>query len=328
MTGARTRGRDATALWVVGPERAELRGEALRPPGEGELLVETLVSAISRGTERLVYEGRVPETERDRMRCPFQGGTFPFPVKYGYAAVGRVVDGAADLRDRTVFALHPHQDRFVIPAEAAIAVPADVPVERAVLGANMETALNIVWDAGIAPGDRVAIIGGGLVGLLTARLSARIPGTDVTVADVDAARAGPARTLGAGFAAPAELGDDFDVVVHASASEAGLRSALGAAGFEARVVEASWFGDAAPALPLGQAFHARRLSLVTSQVGSVPPARRARWTNRRRLETAMRLLADEALDVLVSGETRFADLPSDYGGILAAPDTLLHRIRY
>ncbi|MYZ49689.1 zinc-binding alcohol dehydrogenase [Propylenella binzhouense] len=328
MSGGPSPSTVARALWIAAPGAAEIRAEALSVPRPGEVLVETVASGVSRGTERLVFEGRVPESERGRMRAPFQAGDFPGPVKYGYAAVGRVLEGPAQLVGRHVFALHPHQDRFVVPEAAAIPVPPAVPPGRAVLAANMETALNIAWDAAIGPGDSVAIVGGGLVGLLAARLAARIPGTAVTVVDVDPARAGPAGRLGAAFALPGDVPADCDVVIHASASEEGLRTALAAAGFEARLVEASWYGDRAPAVPLGEAFHSRRLSLVASQVGAVPPARRARWTNRRRLEAAMGLLADEALEVLVTGETGFADLPGAYRGILADPGTLLHRIRY
>ncbi|MBA3325886.1 MAG: dehydrogenase, partial [Rhodobacteraceae bacterium] len=146
------------ALWIAGPGRAELRDVA---EASGEVVVETAFSGISRGTEALVFAGRVPEAERGRMRCPFQEGDFPFPVKYGYAAVGRAVEGPEGLRGRDVFVLHPHQDRFAAPAATCVPLPAGVPPGRAVLAANMETALNVVWDAGVGPCDRVAVVGAG-----------------------------------------------------------------------------------------------------------------------------------------------------------------------
>lgn len=317
----------ARALWITGPGIVEIRAEEVWP-ATGDVVVETAFSGISRGTEALVLANSVPQTESLRMRCPLQAGDFPHPVKYGYAAVGRVRAGPAALVGRDAFVLHPHQDRFRAPAAMAVALPEGVPPARAVLAANVETALNIVWDAGAAPGDRIAVIGAGVVGALAAWLCARLPGSEVTLIDVNRARAYLAAALGCGFAPPDQAPCDCDLVIHASASPAGLATALTAAGFEASVIEASWYGDRAVPAPLGAAFHSRRLRLISSQVGAVPPARRARWTRLRRLETALRLLADPALDALISGETAFADLPARYAAILDDPGTLCHRVRY
>jgi hypothetical protein len=326
-SGRRTAKVQATALWIVAPGLAELRPEAVAP-GPGDVLVETAFSAISRGTESLVLRGGVPLAERARMRAPLQAGNFPFPVKYGYAAVGRAVEGPDDLRGRDVFVLHPHQDVFAAPAAMAVPLPKGVPPGRAVLAANMETALNIVWDAGPVACDRIAVVGAGVVGALTAWLCGQIPGADVTLVDLNPDRAALAASLGCAFAPPEAAPADCDLVVHTSATGDGLTTALAAAGLEATVVEASWYGDRPPTVGLGGAFHSRRLRLVSSQVGHVPTARRARWSNRRRLEAALGLLADPALEVLVSGETRFAEIAPRYGDILARPDTLCHRIYY
>lgn len=315
----------ARAFWMVAPGRGEFRAE---PDPVGEVVVETLYSAISRGTEALVARGGVPDGERARMRAPFQAGDFPFPVKYGYAAVGRAVSGPPELEGREVFVLHPHQDRFAVPAAACLPLPAATPPGRAVLAANLETALNVVWDSGAGPGDRVAVIGAGVVGALAGWLCARLPGAAVTLVDVQPARAALAAALGCGFALPGAAPGDCDVVIHASATAAGLATALAAAGEEATVVEASWHGDRDPAVPLGLAFHARRLRLVSSQVGRVPPARAPRWSNRRRLAAALALAAAPELDALISGETPFADLPARYGAILDDPATLCHRVRH
>jgi 2-desacetyl-2-hydroxyethyl bacteriochlorophyllide A dehydrogenase len=314
------------ALWVTAPGQVEMREEELCP-GDRDLVIETLYSGISRGTEALVFRGGVPASEFERMRCPMQAGEFPFPVKYGYAAVGRVVAGEAHL-GRSVFALHPHQDRFAAPSSAAVPLPPGMPAGRAVLAANMETALNVVWDGGAAPGDRIAVVGAGTVGALTGWLCARMPGTEVTLVDVDPARAALAGALGCHFASPEAAPDACDLVIHASASGEGLATALALAGREAAVVEASWYGDRPVAVELGGAFHSRRLRIVASQVGAVPESRRARWPNRRRLIKALELLADPALDALISGETDFAELPERYGAILADPATLCHRVRY
>ncbi|MGY6412305.1 MAG: zinc-dependent alcohol dehydrogenase [Alkalilacustris sp.] len=318
------------ALWIEAPGRAALRPMPEPEAGPGMLVLETLFSGISRGTERLVFEGRVPDSEQERMRCPLQEGGFGFPVKYGYCAVGRVIAGPGGLMGRTVFALAPHQSRIACPEGLARPLPEDLPPGRAVLGANMETALNVVWDAGVGPGDRVAVVGAGVVGALVARLCARMPGTDVTLVDIDPSRAGLADRLGCGFAAPGAAPRGLaDVVVHASASGPGLAEALALAGPEAVVVEASWHGAGDTGVPLGGAFHSQRLRLVSSQVGRLPPGRAPRWDHARRLDAALALLAgDAACDALVSGETAFSDLPAAYGAILAAPGTLCHRIRY
>ncbi|SFJ13701.1 zinc-dependent alcohol dehydrogenase [Jannaschia pohangensis] len=314
--------RAAQALWIAAPKQAELRDVQFDVP-DGHVVIDTMFTGISRGTERLVFEGRVPESENQTMRAPFQEGEFPGPVKYGYAGVGRIAQS-----DDIVFALFPHQTAFAIPPEAAVPVPPTVPAERAVLAANMETALNILWDAGVQPGDRVAIVGSGVVGALVGYLSARIPGTEVCLIDIVPGRAALADALGCDFAEPQAAGGDADVVIHASATAAGLATAISLAGLEAAIVEASWYGTGTVDAPLGGRFHQRRLRLVGSQVGRIPPSHAARWTYRRRLQKALDLLADPALDVLISGETQFTDLVRRYEGILADPATLCHRVRF
>ena len=297
------------ALWYVGPGRAELREERVAAPNSGEAQVRALFGAISRGSERLVQAGRVPASEYERMRAPFMGGAFPFPVKYGYATVGRVEAGPPELRERVVFSLHPHQSLFTLPAAAAFPIPDGVPPRRAVLAANMETALNAVWDGAPGPADRVAVVGGGLVGLLIAYLCARLPGAEVTVVDLATVRAEPAQAIGARFAEPAGAPAECDLVFHASGTAAGLATALRLAGEEACVVELSWYGTGEVAVPLGEAFHSRRLRLVSSQVGKVAPSHRSRWTHGRRLAAALALLRDPVLDVLIAPAVAFEDLP-------------------
>jgi threonine dehydrogenase-like Zn-dependent dehydrogenase len=320
----------ATALWLTGPDRADLRSFAA-DPAPGEIVVTTLFSGISRGTERLVAAGRVPPSEHDRMRAPLMQGAFPFPVAYGYCAVGQISGGriAGGPREgEVVFALAPHATRFACPEAMAVPVPVGVPPGRAVLAANMETALTILWDSGAGPGDRIAVVGAGVVGALAGFLAARLPGAEVTLVDVNPGRATLARALGCDFARPDHAPRGQDLVIHASARAEGLATALDLAAVEATVVEASWYGAGEVAVPLGGAFHSQRLRLVGSQVGRIPPARAPRWTYRRRMETALRLLADPALDALVTGETAFADLPGTYAAILADPGTLMHRVRY
>ena len=312
----------ARALWCTGSESSELRPTEL---GQG-VLVQTLFSGISRGTERLVFEGRVPQSEWVRMRAPNQEGDFSFPVKFGYCAVGRISEGL--LAGQEVFALYPHQDSFRVAENMLYPLPKDLPADRAVLAANMETALNVLWDSGASAGDRIAVIGAGVLGSLIGYLAAKLPGAEVTLIDLNPAREELASKLGCSFALPDDAPADCDVVIHTSASERGLSLALEIAGQEATVLEASWFGSDTVNLSLGAAFHSKRLRIISSQVGSVPADRAPRWSHKRRMLKALELLCDPVLDVLISGESDFSELPEQYGRVLSDPETLCHRIRY
>jgi len=320
----------ADALWYTGPGRAEIRPESLPAEvGSGEVQIEALYSGISRGTERLVLNGSVPACEYTRMRAPFMAGDFPFPVKYGYAAVGRVVAGPDALIGCNAFALYQHQTAFTLPANRIALLPADVPPCRGVLAANMETALNALWDAAPGPADRIAVVGAGVVGCLCASLAGKLPGAEVTLIDIDKSRAVVAAALGVRFAPPDAAPGECDLVIHASASQAGLATALRLAGSEATVLELSWYGAGHVAVPLGEAFHSRRLRLISSQVGQVAASHRPRWSHARRMEAALGLLADPALDALIAPAVDFHDLPAALPKILAEPDgALCQLVRY
>jgi NADPH:quinone reductase-like Zn-dependent oxidoreductase len=321
--------RRAEALWYVGAGCAEIRAEILAAAGPGEVELRALYGGISRGTERLVFAGRVPESEYARMRAPFMGGSFPFPVKYGYATVGRIAAAPGALVGRIAFALHPHQTMFVVPADRVALLPENLPPARAVLAANMETALNAIWDAAPGPADRIAVIGAGVVGALCAWLAGKLPGAEVTLVDIEPRRAAIAAALGTGFALPEAARGDCDLVIHASATAAGLATALRLAGEEAQVVELSWYGAGEIAAPLGEAFHSRRLRLISSQVGQVAPSRRPRWSHGRRMDAAVSLLADPALDCLISPAVDFHDLPARLPKILTeSRDVLCQLVRY
>ncbi|MGH8220110.1 MAG: zinc-dependent alcohol dehydrogenase [Steroidobacteraceae bacterium] len=320
---------DTLAFWVAAPGHGELRRESVPAPGGQEASVRALYSGVSRGTEALIFEGCVPGSEYRRMRAPFQEGEFPGPVKYGYANVGRVVDGPDTLAGRTVFCLYPHQQHYVVPADALYVLPESVPASRAVLAANLETALNAVWDSGAAPGDRVAVIGGGCVGCLAAWVLSRLPGAQVELIDTNPHRRMIADAFGIAFAHPGTARPDADVVLHTSGSPEGLALALRVAAFEATVCECSWYGTRSVTLPLGEAFHSRRLILKSSQVGSVAASHRGRWTARRRMQLALALLADPALDLLINSEGPLESLPQAMQRLARAPgDTIMHRVRY
>ncbi|KAF0230859.1 MAG: hypothetical protein FD175_1306 [Beijerinckiaceae bacterium] len=311
--------KSARALYYTAPMQAEIRTVPLSALKPDEALVRTEFTALSRGTERLIASGLVPSGEEARMRCPLQDGDFPFPVKYGYCAVGVVEDGPAEWVGHRVFVLHPHQDRFVCNVSWLNRVPDFVPPARAALAANMETALNAIWDSGVSAADKVVVVGGGLVGLLVTWLAAKMPGTDVTLVDINPLRAEIAGHFGAHFAMPAHAPEGADVVFHTSASQPGLATAIRAAGKEAKVVELSWYGNREITAPLGGLFHAGRVSLVSSQVGTISPGHAARgWTYSSRLQAALRLLADDSLDQLITGTLAFDDLAPAIPRLLAA----------
>ncbi|GAA3582412.1 zinc-binding alcohol dehydrogenase [Amycolatopsis ultiminotia] len=321
--------RTAEAFWFTSAAGGQIRPVGVAPPGSGEVLVRTRFSALSRGTESLVLRGGVPPGQQDVMRAPFQDGDFPWPVKYGYLNVGEVVAGPPELAGRTVFCLYPHQTEYVVPASAVTVVPTGVPAERAVLAGTVETAVNALWDAAPLVGDRIAVVGAGMVGSGVAGLLSRFPGVDVQLVDPDPARAAVAEAFGIRYVPPEDAEGELDLVVHASATEAGLARSLELLGPEATVVELSWFGDRRVSVPLGENFHSRRLTVRGSQVGTVSPARAARRTYHDRMALALRLLADPAFDVLVTGEAAFAELP-DVISRLAAGELpgLAHRITY
>jgi threonine dehydrogenase-like Zn-dependent dehydrogenase len=301
----------------------------LPQPGPDEVLVRSLYSGVSRGSEALVFRGEVPVSEYQRMRAPFQAGDFPAPVKYGYINVGVVEQGPAPLLGRTVFCLYPHQTRYVVPAHAVHPLPKTVPPGRAVLAANLETAVNGVWDSEACIGDRITVIGAGTLGCLIAWLAGRIPGCSVELVDVNPERAQIAAALGVGFASPEQATAQADRVIHTSGSSEGLQLALELAAFEASVTELSWFGRGLVQLPLGEGFHARRLTLRSSQVSAVATVQRPRWDSRRRMQLVLQLLAEDTFDALITGESAFADLPEIMAELAAQPrQTICHRIVY
>jgi threonine dehydrogenase-like Zn-dependent dehydrogenase len=319
--------RKARALWIESAGLAALRDESLPEIGPGQVEVQASFSGLSRGTESLVFRGKVPPELHATMRCPHQAGELSFPVKYGYCSVGRVTAGAESIGQR-VFCLYPHQDRYVVAATDVVPIPDTVPDRRAVLAANMETAINGLWDAAPAVGARVAVIGAGAVGLLAASLLGQIPGVELQVVDIAPEKDPVIRALGLTPVRPAQAARDCDLVLHASGAPAGLELALSLAGFEASIIELSWYGTASVPLGLGGRFHTARLRIQSSQVGHVAQSQRARWSYRRRMQLALRLLADPAYDALLAEPVSFDDLPRALPGLLASTSSVTAVIEY
>ncbi len=322
-------GHDARAFWVRSPGVGEIRSMILPEPAPDQVLVRTLYTGISRGTEVLVFQGNVPIGQYGVMRAPHQEGEFPGPVKYGYLNVGVVEQGPVALMGRTVFCLYPHQTAYVVPASDVVAVPDGVPAARAVLAGTVETAVNALWDAAPLVGDRVTVVGAGMVGCCVARILAQFPGVTVQLVDVDASRSAVAAALGAEFVTPAQAAQGRDLVVHASATAEGLALALDLLAPEGTVVELSWYGDREVSLPLGGSFHSGRLTIRGSQVGTISPARRASRGFADRLTLALDLLRDSSFDSLCTGESAFEQLPDVLAAIAAGTrPALAHLITY
>jgi threonine dehydrogenase-like Zn-dependent dehydrogenase len=320
---------DEHAFWLRSPGHGEIRSAALPDPGPDEVLIRTVCSGVSRGTETLVFRGAVPPDQYTAMRAPFQEGDLPAPVKYGYLSVGTVEQGPAELRGRTVFCLYPHQTAYVVPASAVTLVPEDVPAARAVLAGTVETAVNALWDAAPLLGDRVAVVGAGMVGCCVARLLSAFPATEVTLVDVDPGRAEVAAALGVDFALPADAAGGRDLVVHASATSAGLQRSLELLAPERTVIDLSWYGDAEVRLSLGGAFHSGRLAIRSSQVGTLSPARGGTRSSAERLALALELLRDPAFDALLTGQSHFRELPDVMSQLAAGRlPALCHTITY
>ena len=321
--------RIAHAFWLRAPGCGEIRSVGLPEPGPADVVVRTVRSGISRGTETLVFRGGVPVDQHARMRAPFQEGDFPAPVKYGYLNVGAVEEGPPNLRGRTVFCLYPHQTTYVVAADAVSVVPEGIPPARAVLAGTVETAVNALWDAAPLVGDRIAVVGAGMVGCCVARLLHRFPGVRVTLVDIDPERAEIATALGVNFALPEEADGGCDLVVHTSATSAGLQRALALLGAEGTVIDLSWYGDTEVRLSLGGAFHTDRLGIRSSQVGVVAPARAARRTAADRMALALELLRDPGFDALLTGESHFDELPEVMARLAAGSlPAVCHTITY
>lgn len=320
---------DATAYWTTAPGQGELRSEKIHVPRPGEALVRGLYSGISKGTEMVVHNGAVPPRVASEMRAPHQEGDFPGPVKFGYLSVGIVKDGPEDWKGQRVFCLHPHQDRYVVPIGSLTRIPDNVPSRRAVLTGTVETAINALWEAGPRLGDRVAVVGAGLVGGMVATLLRSFPLQRLQLVDLDPSKQELANTLGVDFVHPDEAQDDCDIVFHCSASQQGLERSLQLVGDEGDVIEMSWYANREVTVPLGEDFHARRLSIRASQVGVVARARRHRRTNADRLNLAVSLLADPVFDAFLTGTSPFQDLPAVVMELAGGSrDALCHVIEY
>ncbi|MEM9043318.1 MAG: zinc-binding alcohol dehydrogenase [Pseudomonadota bacterium] len=317
------------ALTYTAPRQAELREWPQPAMSDAMVRVRTLFSGLSRGTERLIFEGRVPESEHDIMRAPFQQGDFPFPVAYGYAAVSLVEEGPDDLVGRQIFSLSPHQEQACLPVDAVLPLPADVPASRAILAANMETAVNAIWDASPKPGSRVAIVGAGLLGCLIAGLLSARGDLSVSVVDVLPQRSATLSDFHVSFISTTERMDPVETVFHTSASDAGLQTAIEMLAFEGQVIELSWFGSRMVSLDLGGAFHSKRLTIKGSQVGQVAKVRRASTTYRDRLAQAIGHLSDPRFDALITEEVAFENLPAELPRLLGEGAAgIATRIRY
>lgn len=310
------------ALWFEDRHTGKIMEETVPPLAADMCLVKAQFSAISSGTERTVFSGDVPPVLHEEMRCPYMGGSFSFPVKYGYSLVGEVVAGPESLLYKRVHVLHPHQTLAAVRCEDLLVLPENLPPARATLISNLETAITAVWDSGVHVGDRALVAGFGIIGSLVARLLSGIPGTEVYVTDSDPHKTGLATRMGFALYEPLQH-PDLDVAFNASATAEGLQSAIDSLGTEGRVIELSWYGTHDVHLWLGDTFHSRRKAILCSQVSTIPAAMRTRWSRQRRRELAARLLCDPVFDQHISHVVRFEELPEVFDRLLTMPSDCL-----
>ncbi|MEN0004557.1 MAG: zinc-binding alcohol dehydrogenase [Bacteroidota bacterium] len=300
----------SNALWHLSSSTSSLLSSAIPAPKEGQCLVKSEFSLISLGTERLVASGAVPVDLHQNMRVPYMEGSFELPVKYGYSLVGQVVTQGYPLSGKKVHLMHPHQSYCIVEAEALTLIPEKVPIRRAVLASNLETAVNAVWDSQVQIGDRVLVVGFGMIGALTALLLQQIAGVEVYIAERLPQRRALAQQLD--FQLLAEE-TDFDITFHTSSSSSGLQMAIDRLGYEGTSVELSWYGTKEVSMQLGASFHQQRKRLIASQVGQVPGSKQNRWDYRRRKQLVFQLLQQEKFDQLLTHEISLSEAPALFG---------------
>jgi len=296
-----------SALWHLSPQESLIRTQPVPSIGDGQCRIEASYSLISSGTETLVASGQVPAELHHSMQVPYMDGDFSLPVKYGYSLVGKVVEGSQSLLGKYVHLLHPHQSDCVVNEKDVTVIPKGIPPERAVLASNLETALNAIWDSGLSAGDRVLVVGMGLVGSLVAHFSRQFPATQVQVAENNSVRQTLVNKQGFQLHNPPDT--PFDVAFHTSGSSTGLQTCIDAVGNEGKVTELSWYGIRSAEIKLGGSFHQQRKQIISSQVSQLPPHQQARWDYRRRKQTVLELLQDNRWDQFLTATVDFADTP-------------------
>jgi 2-desacetyl-2-hydroxyethyl bacteriochlorophyllide A dehydrogenase len=309
----------AKSLWFEEAGKAVFREDELPDLRKGWCCIDTSYSAISPGTERLVFLGDVPNDLFSQMKTAYMGGDFAFPLKYGYSLVGRIIDGSFERIGQTVHILHPHQNRCVVREEDAFPVPDDIPSKRATLASNMETAVNAVWDSGLTIGERALVVGFGIVGSLVARLLSFFPGVEVTITDNNPLKLSLAEKMEFDVQSPDNKSNAFDVAFHASGDPNGLQSAIDSVGFEGRVVELSWYGKKEVSLNLGGSFHSMRKKILSSQVSSIPPQFRSKWDFNKRKSLVFEFLARDVFDTHITHSYPFDDLVRVFDDLKTPP---------
>ncbi len=307
---------DAHALWHVDPAHSVLRQQTLGKLTPGECLVKTRFSMVSLGTERLVCKGGMSPEAYGPMTVPYMQGAFSFPLTYGYSLTGEVIDGPQEWLGERVHAMHPHQDLCVIHSHDLTVVPGNVPLDRAVLASNLETAVNGVWDGQPIMGQRVLVIGYGLIGALIAHLVKPIPGIELHIHDIRGSRKELAIANGHHVwdAAESQPGD-YDLIFHTSASSAGLQFAIDHTREEGRVIEMSWYGNQTVNLDLGASFHYGRNRIISSQVSRIASPALPHFDHHRRKSLIFQLLADDAYHKFLGEGIVFDQSPSFFSDL-------------
>jgi threonine dehydrogenase-like Zn-dependent dehydrogenase len=298
------------ALWHISPDASAILEHDLPAGNDHMLLVKSLYSLVSMGTERIVASALMPSAVWNQMAVPYMEGTFSLPCKYGYSLTGKVLKGPAEYKGKTVHLMHPHQDRLWVNATSVFIVPDDIPATRAVLASQVETAVTAIWDSRISLGDSVLIAGFGLVGAMIALLTSPIPGVKIAVLEKNEFRKELARELCFDVIDKQdENGKIFDVAIHTAGDEKALQFCIDHIGHESQVTEVSFYGKKSITLMLGETFHTQRKRIVVSQVAHIPSHKLNRWDLHRRKKLVFDMLKDKRFDMLVENRIPFEQAP-------------------
>jgi len=305
------------SLWHLSDSQSVIKENTAQNPSPSFLKIQSHFSLISTGTERLVACGEVPGSVHDDMKVPYMEGAFPFPIKYGYSLVGKVITEGHSMTGKLVHAMHPHQDFCLINESDLFEIHSNIPAQRATLASNLETALTAVWDAQVNIGDRVLIVGFGLIGSLIARLLSFIPAIYFQIIEIDKERIQHAEKLGFPVSAILRKHSKFDIAFHTSATAEGLQTCIDGVGLEGKIIELSWYGKKPVKINMGGSFHSQRKQIISSQVGKLPSKYNARWDMKRRKKVVFELLENALFDQQITHFIKFVDTPTFFADLRA-----------
>ena len=315
------------SLWLIKKNKPKILSKDIYYKKNNKtVLVKTLYSGISKGTENLVARGKIHKSQFKIMRCPFQDGNFSFPIKYGYINIGEIIDGPISLTGKKIFTLFPHQTVFEISTKN-INLIKNKNAKKYLLTANMETAVNIFWDSQAKKNDRILIVGLGSVGLLTAYFFKLKGYKNLYVSDVNLSKKSIAKKLNLNFIHYNKI-NNLDCIINTTSNYDVLNNSFTKLNLDGKIIEASWYGEKVGKLNLGNEFHSKRLRIISSQVSNIPLHMQKKHNYRSRLKIAINALNDDKLLLLINSVSKFENLEKNYISILKDKNIIIHAIKY